>query len=148
MVDFTSLPRVSSFHAPHGFYPRATSFSLIFIPTSRFIPRKIYYALSTRHVFNSIEVQFFFFFIHLRPQNINFSKTLYCIKETVKIIRRYFSIVKSRSIQIDKSHRFRCTIFVTKRGKKESLELETTTNETLSPSSCFRSPARFLWPAR
>lgn len=39
----------------------------------------------------------FFFFIHLRPQNINFSKTLYCIKETVKIIRRYFSIVKSQS---------------------------------------------------
>lgn len=49
----------------------------------------------------------FFFFIHLRPQNINFSKTLYCIKETVKIIRRYFSIVKSRSIQIDKSHHLR-----------------------------------------
>lgn len=54
----------------------------------------------------------FFFFIHLRPQNINFSKTLYfslrnCIKETVKIIRWYFSIVKSRSIQIDKSHHLR-----------------------------------------
>lgn len=49
----------------------------------------------------------FFFFIHLRPQNINFSKTFYCIKETVKIIRRYFSIVKSRSIQIDKSHHLR-----------------------------------------
>lgn len=48
---------------------------------------------------------------------------------------RYFSIIKNHSDNKSTKERFRCN------EKKKGIALETTTNEALSPSSCFRSPA-------
>lgn len=83
----------------------------------------------------------FFFFFNSFPDiyvlNIYFSKTFYVFFSTYAILRRernsennsrYFSIIKNHSD--NKSTK-----------ERKGIALETTTNEALSPSSCFRSPA-------
>lgn len=90
----------------------------------------------------------FFFFFNSFPDiyvlNIYFSKTFYVFFSTYAILRRernsennsrYFSIIKNHSDNKSTKERFRCN------EKKKGIALETTTNEALSPSSCFRSPA-------
>lgn len=90
----------------------------------------------------------FFFFLNSFPDiyvlNIYFSKTFYVFFSTYAILRRernrennsrYFSIIKNHSDNKSTKERFRCN------EKKKGIALETTTNEALSPSSCFRSPA-------